>query len=256
MCDEKPGACPPVGQSCKPQCQCDAHCEYPDLTFQERVSLITEAREYQCGISNRHLRPSLQGELLRNARVQRGAVGYGPFVVCGVTLCMRAYREVVGWSRNVWDLAKAKVKQHLAAGKGATDPLEDDPDSGTVKHREATKRALGWCINRLDSVADGVDPSSKGPKAAQRMLDRQDLNEWYLEYLQEMEDHGDNETVHPSTFNKMYSEARKELNIMDRQWIPFAQCKECAAYKLALSKATSKVCILFLFDIHPNLGPS
>jgi hypothetical protein len=231
---------PPAGQRDQPKCQCDPRCEYAHLTFQERVRLITEAREFQSRIANRHRRSVLQGELVRNVRIQRGGFEFGPFVLGGISLCMQAYRAVAGWSRNVWDLAKRKVKEHVAAGNGADDPFEGGENSDTVLHREATKRALGWCLSRLDDVADGVDPSSRSSQVGQRMLDRQDLNEWYLEYLQEMEDRGDNESVCPSTFSKMYNQARKELNIMDRKWIPFAQCKECADFKMALSKATSK----------------
>ena len=220
-------------------------CEYSALGFHDRVSLITAARNSRCAIRPRHLTRILQGELVTNARLKDGGVDYGILNVEGQHLCLEAYRQVCGWSKNVWYNAKSNVRSHLLAGKDASCPFDNaSEDLGSmteVKHREATTRAYGWCHTRLDEIADGVDPSSRGPKKAQRMLDKQDLNEWYLEYLQAMEDRGDQETVCPSTFTKAYSQARQELNIMDRQWLPFAQCAQCSELKLRLSKATSKV---------------
>ena len=225
----------------KTKCQCVPHCEYTDLTFEERRALITAAHKYHASIPARYLTRILQGELVTNARIKDGNVAHGPFILERISLCVEAYRAVVGWSRNVWFSAKAKVRSHLISGKTSMDAFDVDLESNEPKHREASTRAYGWCHGRLDEIADGVDPSSRGPKAAQRMLDRQDLNEWYLEYLQAMEDRGDFETISPSTFTKMYSLARKELNIMDRAWIPFAQCQHCAELKLKMSKATTKV---------------
>jgi hypothetical protein len=119
--------------------------------------------------------------------------------------------------------------------------VEDDVASESASpHREATTRALGWLHVRLDETADGVNPSATGRSSNQRMMDRQDPNEWYLEYLQAMEDSGDCGTVAPTTFARLYSTERKNLNIWDRKWMPFAQCGECARLKTAIASATTK----------------
>ena len=60
---------------------------------------------------------------------------------------------------------------------------------------------------RLDEAADGVDPSARSNKAAKRMLDRQDVNEWYVDYLQEMEDRCELYVVSPaSSYEKFYTQ--------------------------------------------------
>ena len=207
------------------------------------MKLITTAHKYHCDIAARHLKGALQGELVLNARLKDGRVEHGAFIMGGVSLCVGAYRQVVGWSDSVWYPAKEAVRAHIVSGKDASCPIEVDVESNTPVQCKATTEAYGWCHARLDEFADGVDPSSRGPRASQRMLDRQDQNEWFLEYLQTMEDRKEG-TVSFSTFTKMYAQARKELNVMDREWLPFAQCKECARIKLRLSKETSKEIVL------------
>lgn len=138
---------------------------------------------------------------------------------------------------------RSNVTAHLLNGGDASTSFENEPtDRGSlteVQHGQATTEAHGWCEAKLDEVADGVDPNSRGAQDSKRMLDRQDMNEWYLEYLQAMEDRNNPKVVCPSTFAKVYSLARKKLNIWDRKWIPFAQCSTCAELKLKLSKSTS-----------------
>ena len=138
---------------------------------------------------------------------------------------------------------RINVTAHLLNGGDASTSFENETtDRGSlteVQHGQATTEAHGWCEAKLDEAADGVDPNSRSAQDSKRMLDRQDMNEWYLEYLQAMEDRNNPKVVCPSTFAKVYSLARKKLNIWDRKWIPFAQCSTCAELKLKLSKSTS-----------------
>ena len=138
---------------------------------------------------------------------------------------------------------RSNVTAHLLNGGDASTSFENETtDRGSlteVQHGQATTEAHGWCEAKLDEAADGVDPNSHSAQDSKRMLDRQDMNEWYLEYLQAMEDRNNPKVVCPSTFAKVYSLARKKLNIWDRKWIPFAQCSTCAELKLKLSKSTS-----------------
>jgi hypothetical protein len=222
----------------RPFCTCDDKC-CQHMSFEEREDLVTRARGVRCAIPGRHLTSSLIEVLLSVAAADAGKVKYSSIVVLGqVAVCVSAYRTILGWQHGVWYSATTKVRELLLSGEDVND---EEGDGNIVRHRGSTTRCYGWCRLRLDEAADGVDPSANSNRAGKRMLDRQDLNEWYVDYLQEMEDRHDFEVVCPQSFRKRcYNQARKDLNIWDREWMPFAQCATCAENKQALRVAKSK----------------
>ena len=69
------------------------------------------------------------------------------------------------------------------------------------------------------------------------MMCKQNPLEWYVEYLTDMEDR-DEGTVAPSTFRKLFREARVAMNISERVWMSFSECATCASLKAQLAERT------------------
>ena len=248
------------------------------LTADEKHDLITKARNVRVQIGNRKQKATLMAAMGDHAEFRGGNIQLpGIFFVAGHGICVDAYRLAMGWTARLWNAAKynpiphphpnpprltltltltltlsltstplsphrAAVKSAYLANPDANTVVLDDEDGATSpsSHREAATRAIGWLQVRLDETAGGVNPAATGRASNERMMDRQDPSEWYLDYLLAMEDSGDSETVGPTYFGRLYTSERKALGIWDRKWLPFAQCGECSRLKTAISTATTK----------------